>query len=32
MVGVFYTTILVASLIGLRLSGFRSDNTNNPDT
>jgi voltage-gated potassium channel Kch len=32
MVGVFYTTILVASLIGLRLSGFNRDNMNNPDT
>jgi len=32
MVGVFYTTILVASLIGLHLSGLQSDKTNNPDT
>jgi hypothetical protein len=31
MIGVFYTTVLVASLIGLRLSGYRGDNPKGPD-
>jgi voltage-gated potassium channel Kch len=25
LIGIFYTTILVASLIGLRLSGYKSE-------
>ena len=31
MVGVFYTTILVASLIGLRLSGYRPSDPEKPE-
>lgn len=32
MIGVFYTTVLVASLIGLRLSGYKADNPKKPDS
>lgn len=31
MVGVFYTTVLVASLIGLRLSGYRQSDPKKPE-